>query len=145
MFFEDIQSSSAPKIAVVGCGCSTATEPVAEISHHWNISQVSLTLTRECAAKGSCSWSVCWSVGLSVCRLVFPYVFSRTVAEVDTKFGYMGMFNGGRLNVQCGFLVKAESGVYQKWIYGYIGTRSAWHSKTLERRCQRAVCRCINN
>ena len=29
-----------PKIAVVGCGCSPATEPVAEISHHWNISQV---------------------------------------------------------------------------------------------------------
>ena len=109
MFFEDIQSSSAPKIAVVGCGCSTATEPVAEISHHWNISQVSLTLARECAAKGSCSWSVCWSVGLSVCRLVFPYVFSRTVAEVDTKFGYMGMFNG------------------------------APHSISLERRCQRTA------
>ena len=28
------------KIAVVGCGCSVATEPVAEISHRWNIPQV---------------------------------------------------------------------------------------------------------
>ena len=28
------------KLAVVGCGCSIATEPVAEISHQWNISQV---------------------------------------------------------------------------------------------------------
>ena len=28
------------KLAVVGCGCSVATEPVAEISHQWNISHV---------------------------------------------------------------------------------------------------------
>ena len=30
------------KLAIVGCGCSVATEPVAELSHHWNISQVRL-------------------------------------------------------------------------------------------------------
>ena len=40
VFFKDILFSSVPKIAVIGCGCSTATEPVAEISHHWNITQV---------------------------------------------------------------------------------------------------------
>ena len=40
VFFEDILFSVVPKIAVIGCGCSTATEPVAEISHHWNITQV---------------------------------------------------------------------------------------------------------
>jgi hypothetical protein len=28
------------EIAVVGCGCTVATEPVAEISHRWNIPQV---------------------------------------------------------------------------------------------------------
>ena len=28
------------KIGLIGCGCSVATEPVAEISHRWNISQV---------------------------------------------------------------------------------------------------------
>ena len=39
-FFKDMEISAVPKIAVVGCGCSPATEPVAEISHHWNISQV---------------------------------------------------------------------------------------------------------
>ena len=39
-FFEGIQSDPV-KLAVVGCGCSVATEPVAEISHRWNISQVS--------------------------------------------------------------------------------------------------------
>ena len=40
VFFKDTQISAVPKIAVVGCGCSVATEPVAEISHHWNITQV---------------------------------------------------------------------------------------------------------
>ena len=38
-FFDGIQSDPV-KLAVVGCGCSIATEPVAEISHQWNISQV---------------------------------------------------------------------------------------------------------
>ena len=38
--------------------------------------------------------SVCRSVSLSVCRCVCPYVFTRTVADVDTKCGYVGMCNG---------------------------------------------------
>ena len=38
-FFEGIQEAPV-KLAVVGCGCSVATEPVAEISYRWNISQV---------------------------------------------------------------------------------------------------------
>ncbi len=38
-FFNGIQSRPV-KLALVGCGCSVATEPVAEISHRWNISQV---------------------------------------------------------------------------------------------------------
>ena len=42
-FFKDIESEAVPKIAVVGCGCSVATEPVAEISHYWNIPQVLLS------------------------------------------------------------------------------------------------------
>ena len=62
-----------------------------------------LTLARACAAKGYCSrsvflWvgrsvcpaSVCVSVGLCLCS----HVFSRTVAAVDTKRGYVGMCNG---------------------------------------------------
>lgn len=44
-FFNGIQSEPV-KLAVVGCGCSVATEPVAEISHRWNITQViKLTLS----------------------------------------------------------------------------------------------------
>ena len=47
MFFTEVQSGAVPKIAVVGCGCSVATEPVAEISHYWNIPQVSLIHIRQ--------------------------------------------------------------------------------------------------
>ena len=40
-FFDDILlQPDSVKIALIGCGCSVATEPVAEISHKWNISQV---------------------------------------------------------------------------------------------------------
>ena len=39
VFFKDIKNNQT-KIAVIGCGCSVATEPVAEISHQWNIPQV---------------------------------------------------------------------------------------------------------
>ena len=57
-----------------------------------------LTLARACAAKGYCSrsvgLSVCRSVCLSVCVCICSHVFSRTVAAVDTKRGYVGMCNG---------------------------------------------------
>ena len=64
------------------------------------------------------------------------HVFSRTVAAVDTKRGYVGMCNGhsaqqvwnavvkeqrvygGGHALMCTFLVKAESGGYQTWICG---------------------------
>ena len=39
--FFDALHSDTTYIAIVGCGCAPATEPVAEISHRWNISQVS--------------------------------------------------------------------------------------------------------
>ena len=40
-FLDDIPLQPDPvRIAIVGCGCSVATVPVAEISHKWNISQV---------------------------------------------------------------------------------------------------------
>ena len=32
------------KVALLGCGCSTATEPVAEISGFWNITHVSIIM-----------------------------------------------------------------------------------------------------
>ena len=38
-FFDGIQTDPV-EIAVVGCGCSVATEPVAEISHRWSIPHV---------------------------------------------------------------------------------------------------------
>ncbi|KAL5471262.1 hypothetical protein EMCRGX_G029358 [Ephydatia muelleri] len=39
-FFQGIMQSALVKLAVIGCGCSVATEPVAAISHNWNISQL---------------------------------------------------------------------------------------------------------
>ena len=47
-----------------------------------------------CAAKGYCSRLVGRLVNLLVCEFVSPHVFSRTVAAVDTKRGYVGMYNG---------------------------------------------------
>ena len=32
--------SNIPKIGIIGAGCSVATEPTAEISHYYNITQV---------------------------------------------------------------------------------------------------------
>ena len=39
-FFSEIQSNPV-KLAVIGCGCSVATQPVAAITSYWNIPQVS--------------------------------------------------------------------------------------------------------
>jgi hypothetical protein len=40
VFFQEVLSDPV-KVALLGCGCSVATGPVAEISHQWNISHVS--------------------------------------------------------------------------------------------------------
>ena len=39
-FFEQITNESVPKIMLIGSDCSVSSEPVAEISHHWNLVQV---------------------------------------------------------------------------------------------------------
>ena len=38
------QGISPDPVALIGCGCSEATEAVAEISHLWNISQVCIII-----------------------------------------------------------------------------------------------------
>ena len=43
-FFKHITDENTAYIATVCCGCSTATIPVAEISHYWNIPQVLIIL-----------------------------------------------------------------------------------------------------
>ena len=57
------------------------------------------------AAKGYCSRSVCQSV----CRSVCPHVFSRTVAAVDTKRGYVGMCNGCSAQQESGAALSKNS------------------------------------
>ena len=39
-FFDLITDESAPKIMLIGSDCSVSSEPIAEISHHWNLVQV---------------------------------------------------------------------------------------------------------
>ena len=43
------------KIGWIGSGCSVATEPTAEVSYHYNITQV-----QSCDGKGLCSWGHPW-------------------------------------------------------------------------------------
>ena len=64
-----------------------------------------LTLARACAAKGYCSRSVCRSVGRCLCS----HVFSRTVAAVDTKCGYVGMCNGRSAQQESGAALSKNS------------------------------------
>ena len=52
---------------------------------HVQCSYPLLTLARASAATGYFSWSVGRSIGWSV----YPHFFSRTVAVVDTKRGYV--------------------------------------------------------
>ena len=42
LFFATMPQATPPVLGLLGCGCSVASEPVAEIIHHWNISQVYL-------------------------------------------------------------------------------------------------------
>ena len=44
LFFATVAEAHPSVLGLVGCGCSVASEPVAEIIHHWNISQVSVQL-----------------------------------------------------------------------------------------------------
>lgn len=39
--------SDPPRVALLGCGCSVSTEPVAGVSHFWNISQVHIYYIRQ--------------------------------------------------------------------------------------------------
>ena len=40
LFFATVTQATPPVLGLLGCGCSVASKPVAEIIHHWNISQV---------------------------------------------------------------------------------------------------------
>ena len=74
---------------------------------HQCICSILLTLARACAAKGYCSRSVCRSVcvPLSLCT----HVFSRIVAAVDTKRGYVGICNGRSAQQESGAALSKNS------------------------------------
>ena len=68
-------------------------------------SEQSLTLARACAAKGYCSRSVY----LCLCVFLCSHVFSRTVAAVDTKRGYVGMCIGRSAQQESGAVLSKNS------------------------------------
>jgi gamma-aminobutyric acid type B receptor len=41
LFKQLLAKDNISKAAVIGCGCSVATEPTAEVSHYYNITHVS--------------------------------------------------------------------------------------------------------
>ena len=41
VFFASVAQATPSVLGLLGCGCSVASESVAEVVHHWNISQVS--------------------------------------------------------------------------------------------------------
>ena len=40
LFNQLLAEDGISKVAVLGCGCSLATEPTAEVSHYYNVTQV---------------------------------------------------------------------------------------------------------
>ena len=48
LFFSTVTQATPPVLGLLGCGCSVASEPVAEIIHHWNISQVHIIIMIRC-------------------------------------------------------------------------------------------------
>ena len=72
-FFQSVPSSDPPVLALLGSGCSVATEPVAEIIHHWNISQVTIIIQQEHLFP-VCTASTMSCFGLHVCACpIFSY------------------------------------------------------------------------
>ena len=47
LFFAAVAEAS-PVLGVVGGGCSVASEAMAQIMHHWNISQVNISVFACC-------------------------------------------------------------------------------------------------
>ncbi|XP_071790355.1 gamma-aminobutyric acid type B receptor subunit 1-like [Asterias amurensis] len=43
--YRELYNRSTTKMMILGGGCSTATEPTAQASHHWNLIQISFTST----------------------------------------------------------------------------------------------------
>ena len=54
-FFHQVVWNEPVKLALIGSGCSVATEPTADISHFYNITQVLFTVRNTLLAS---SWSI---------------------------------------------------------------------------------------
>ena len=48
LFFAAVAEASPPVLGVLGGGCSVASEAMARIMHHWNVSQVNISVFASC-------------------------------------------------------------------------------------------------
>ena len=66
--FKQVPEAEPKRIALIGGGCSLATEPTAEISPHFNIMQVAKKLLSQIS---TVNYSFCTSIQLS-CQTASP-------------------------------------------------------------------------
>ena len=85
LFFDTVAQANPPVLGLLGCGCSVASEPVAEVIHHWNISQVSPGLTS--SANLGCNMCIflrmCILIlAFELCDLIVLYKQSHIMSSV---------------------------------------------------------------
>ena len=78
--------SGPDRIALIGCGCSVATEPVAEVSHFWNISQVKcLYWTASATTIPRQALFICYLILSWFYRSLQPHLHQFSVTEGDLR------------------------------------------------------------
>ncbi|XP_033640832.1 gamma-aminobutyric acid type B receptor subunit 1-like [Asterias rubens] len=73
--FEELYNQSTTKMMIIGAGCSIATEPTAQASHHWNLIQMSIS-----------------SSPLLSNRAMFPLSFRLMPPESNFNIGKLALF-----------------------------------------------------
>ena len=80
--------SGQNKVALIGCGCSLATEPVAEISRLWNITHVSLSISyNDLKCQVIVAWHTCRGVsrlGNTIVCCLNPKFHTRVALSVGS-------------------------------------------------------------
>ena len=90
-FLNTFTTQPNKKKTVVGCGCSTATEPVAEINHLWNITQVRQQHSDTIISASSdhrLSYIKCYEVERSFIFIQISYATGVAVLSDRSRFRY---------------------------------------------------------
>ena len=76
-FIESIRDPCSRFIAIMGAGCSVASEPVAEILHYWGLSQVMITFRTNTINFQQCIYSCIFLCFFKKTPLLLAYSNSR--------------------------------------------------------------------